>query len=227
MRLYDPSVLPPVTPQLLANTGLRALRLAIADPERCAVEGKVDGVRGLVTFDEDRRLGTRNRRGEPRQWLRGQPLEDSLRRLGNRLRILWHGTVLDGELVALDDERPSFPRLSNRILHGHDGIAVTYVIFDVLVSDGVSTMAQPYEERRAILSHLELNGTAWCTPDVFDDGERLFAAVVRQRLEGIVAKPLLSAYRPGERDWLKVKNRTYWRFGQELELTRSRRRAFV
>jgi ATP-dependent DNA ligase len=59
---------------------------------------------------------------------------------------------------------------------------------------------------------------------VFDDGPALFAAVVEQGLEGIVAKPRASTYRPGERDWLKVKNRSYWRFGQELELAQSRRR---
>jgi ATP-dependent DNA ligase len=45
---------------------------------------------------------------------------------------------------------------------------------------------------------------------------------VRQGLEGIVAKSRKGAYRPGERDWLKVKNRAYWRFGEELELARSR-----
>src|SRR5688500_7440791 len=93
-------MLPEFTPQLLGSAGLRPLRLAIADPGRNAIEGKVDGVRGLVTFEPGGLLGTRNRRGDVRQWLRGQPLEGALRRLGNRLPILWHGTVLDGELVA-------------------------------------------------------------------------------------------------------------------------------
>jgi bifunctional non-homologous end joining protein LigD len=124
--------------------------------------------------------------------------------------------VLDGELVAIEDSRPSFPRLANRVLHGPDGIAVTCVIFDVLVVDGDSTMTLPYaEERRAILERLGLEGPGGCTPAAFDDGERLFAAVLQQGLEGIVAKPLASTYRPGERDWLKVKNRGYWRLGQE------------
>jgi hypothetical protein len=27
-------------------------------------------------------------------------------------------------------------------------------------------------------------------------------------------------YRPGERGWIKVKHRGYWRFGQELESVR-------
>jgi hypothetical protein len=29
---------------------------------------------------------------------------------------------------------------------------------------------------------------------------------------GIVAKPLASPYRPGEREWVQAKNRRYWRF---------------
>ena len=142
-----------------------------------------------------------------------------------KLEALPEGLALDGELVAVDDDgRPSFPRLSNRVLHGHDGIVLTFVIFDVLAEDGKSTMALPYTARRSILERLDLHGASWCTPETFDDGERLFQAVVRQGLEGIVAKPLSSAYKPGGRDWLKVKNRRYWRFGQELELARSSRR---
>lgn len=34
-----------VTPHLVGNTGLRALRAAIAEPDRYACEPKVDGVR--------------------------------------------------------------------------------------------------------------------------------------------------------------------------------------
>jgi hypothetical protein len=61
--VYDLPMLPSVTPQLLGNAGLRPLRLAIADPDRYAIEGKVDGVRGLVTFDEGGRRGTPISRG--------------------------------------------------------------------------------------------------------------------------------------------------------------------
>ena len=48
-----------------------------------------------------------------------------------------------------------------------------------------------------------------------------------QGLEGIVAKPLASKYQPGERRWSKVKNRDYWRYGQELEAMQNRRRASI
>ncbi len=48
----------------------------------------------------------------------------------------------------------------------------------------------------------------------------MFAAVVGAELEGVVAKRLREPYRPGERGWLKTKNRAYWRFGQERDLAR-------
>ena len=48
-RRYHGQVVPPVLPQLVANDGPRALRQAIADPDRFACEPKVDGVRGLAS----------------------------------------------------------------------------------------------------------------------------------------------------------------------------------
>ena len=54
----------------------------------------------------------------------------------------------------------------------------------------------------------------------FDDGEALFAAVQAMGLEGIVSKRLSGAYRPGERGWVKTKNRAYWRFPLEVEAVR-------
>jgi hypothetical protein len=93
-------VLPAVVPQLVANNGLTALRAAIADPERYVVEPKVDGVRGLVRFGDGGRLDTCNRHGVRRDWLRGDEFEKGLRRLGDRLPVLWEGTVLDGELTT-------------------------------------------------------------------------------------------------------------------------------
>jgi bifunctional non-homologous end joining protein LigD len=176
-----------------------------------AFEVKWDGFRAIVSTLSG--LKIRSRRG----W-------DMTERVPE-LAELPEGLVLDGELIALgDDGLPSFPRLSERVLHGHEGIAVTYVIFDVLVHACESAMTLPYTERRQLLEQLDLNGPGWCTAEVFDDSEALFAAVVAQGLEGIVAKPRTSPYHPGEPGWLKVKNRSYWRFGQELELAQSRRR---
>jgi hypothetical protein len=67
-------MVPSVTPQLVGNNALVALRLAIADPGRFACEPKVDGVRGLVVYQPDGWLETRNRSGQRRVLTpRGQP----------------------------------------------------------------------------------------------------------------------------------------------------------
>ena len=38
-----------------------------------------------------------------------------------------------------------------------------------------------------------------------------------QEMEGVVAKRLNEPYRPGERSWIKTKNREYWRYEMERE----------
>jgi hypothetical protein len=69
-----------VVPQLCGAAGLKPLRAAIADPTRYAIEPKVDGVRGLVVFEPDGMLTTRNRRGEARTrgHRPGEPVCDEL-----------------------------------------------------------------------------------------------------------------------------------------------------
>src|SRR5919197_6397317 len=123
------------------------------------------------------------------------------------------GLVLDGELIVFgEDGRPSFPLLGLRVLHGRPAIPVTLVIFDLLRVEGGDVMCLPYAERRGLLEELDLHGPAWRTPEAFDDGEALLAATSAHGLEGIVAKRRHELYRPGERAWVKVKHRHYWRF---------------
>jgi bifunctional non-homologous end joining protein LigD len=86
---------------------------------------------------------------------------------------------------------------------------VSYVIFDLLWLDGRSLMGLPYEERRARLSELGLDGERWSAPEyVRGRGAELLAASAAQGLEGIVAKRLDCPYDPGRRSkgWIKVKN---------------------
>ncbi len=128
-----------------------------------------------------------------------------------------HRAVLDGELVAFDAAgRPSFGALQQRMHVASreqarrlaKGTPVTYVIFDLLWLDGHSLMEEPYSARREQLAALALEGPGWQTPDhVVGHGSELLQASVEQRLEGIVAKRLDSAYRPGHRggSWLKIK----------------------
>jgi bifunctional non-homologous end joining protein LigD len=134
------------------------------------------------------------------------------------LEVLPAGLLLDGELVAWgEDGRPSFPLLGEGILFRASGIAVTYLIFDVLALDGDSTMRLPHRKRRQLLDELNLSGPAWHTPPAWDDGEALWNVVCDRGLEGVVVKKRSAPYRPGERLWTKVKNRDYWRYPLELE----------
>lgn len=180
-----------------------------ADDDAWAFEIKWDGVRTVAYAEPGRlRLISRTGRDVTRQYPEIGPLS---RQLGSR-RV-----VLDGEIIAFDDGRPSFERLQSRINVTADTdirrlqrkVPVVYVIFDVLYVDGRSLMTSSYEQRRIELDSLQLSGPNWNVPDYQrGDGQVLLDATRSQRLEGVVAKRLSSIYNPGRRSrqWLKIKN---------------------
>jgi bifunctional non-homologous end joining protein LigD len=175
--------------------------------EGWSYEVKWDGFRAIVCTHDGLRV--RSRRGR------------NMAALLPELAELPDGLMLDGELVAWENGLPSFLRLCRRMLHGERGVAVTYLVFDVLYVDGESAMVLPYAERRRLLEELELTGPAWHTPCAFDDGEALYEVVCGRELEGVVAKRLSSPYRPDGRSWVKTRNPSYWRVGEEREGWRS------
>jgi len=123
--------------------------------------------------------------------------------------------ILDSELVVFDDEgRPRFELVQNSGV-GSKRQAVLQ-LFDVLAVDGTDTIELPYEDRRRLLDQLVEPGDNWVvSPYRVGNGEALLDATRERGLEGVMAKRLGSAYRPGTRskDWRKVKNR------QRVELT--------
>jgi bifunctional non-homologous end joining protein LigD len=178
--------------------------------EGWAAEIKWDGVRAIAYCRPGRvELQTRNLNDVSAQY-------PEVRRIARQLGA--RTAVLDGELVAFDDDGlPSFGRLQQRIHQTSDSVVrrrmkthpVTYVIFDLLHLDGEDLMAQPYTRRRELLEGLELDGESWQTPS-YSSGHaaELLGASAERGLEGIVVKRLNSAYAPGKRNgsWLKVKN---------------------
>jgi bifunctional non-homologous end joining protein LigD len=125
--------------------------------------------------------------------------------------------LLDGEVVAMVDGRPSFRGLAER-MHVRDPRRaerlaaerpVVLMVFDLLRLYGVSLLDRPLERRRATLERLELHGAHWQVPAAYDDGPALFAATREQGLEGIVSKRRTSRYQPGVRspDWVKLPHR--------------------
>ena len=125
--------------------------------------------------------------------------------------------TFDGEIVAFAEGVPHFPLVCDRLLHRDSSVPLTFVIFDVLALDGEATTHLPYRERRQLLERLKLGQGPWFVAETFDDGQALFSAVCDQGLEGVVAKRRSQSYRPGERAWVKTKNKAYWRYGEELE----------
>jgi bifunctional non-homologous end joining protein LigD len=129
------------------------------------------------------------------------------------LGALYDDMLLDGEVVALESGRPSFGALAER-MHVRDARKaerlsairpVTLMVFDLLRLYGTDLTAQPLAARREMLERLDLDGSHWQVPPVYDDGDELFAATSEQGLEGIVSKRLSSPYLSGRRsgDWLK------------------------
>jgi bifunctional non-homologous end joining protein LigD len=178
-----------------------------------AYEIKWDGFRALVSTEGPLRV--RSRRGWDMT-----PFVAFLDELPVR-------AVLDGEIVAFDgDGKPDFPLVCDAVLRRDSSIPLTFIAFDVLRVEGRSVIAKPYRDRRRILEQLGLRGSSWRTPEAFDDGEALWAAVCEHELEGVVAKRLHEPYVPGDRRWVKVKNRAYWRWELEREgAINSRRRS--
>jgi bifunctional non-homologous end joining protein LigD len=194
--------------------GIEPMKATLAelpkDEDAYGYEIKWDGVRAIAYCSGGRvRLESRNLRDITAQY-------PEIRALGRQLGA--RDAVLDGELVALDeDDRPSFQRLQRRMHLADDAVIrrrarevpVTYMLFDLLYLDGESTMPLAFEERRERLEELELAGDRWQTPSYHrGDGGALLAATAERGLEGIVAKRLDSPYLPGRRTtaWLKVKN---------------------
>jgi len=116
-------------------------------------------------------------------------------------------TVIDGEIVAVDDDgRPSFSALQNFT----SGAAIVYYVFDVMVLKGRDVTGEPLERRQALLERAVLPTLKEPVryPGSLDaDLRDLIHSVKAQGLEGLVAKRRDSRYEPGLRSgaWMKMR----------------------
>lgn len=124
-------------------------------------------------------------------------------------------TVIDGEVVALDEDgRPSFNRLQN---FGTGHAPLHFYIFDVLILAGKDIMCEPLTTRRELLEKRifpKLAEPIRFSPMLQASLADLIQSVKAQGLEGLVAKRADSRYEPGLRSgaWLKMRINQ----GQEL-----------
>ncbi|WP_282947920.1 ATP-dependent DNA ligase [Cellulomonas endometrii] len=125
------------------------------------------------------------------------------------------GTVLDGELVARRAGRVDFGALQRRVA-APDPAALTglvpaaFIAFDVIQRERADLRVQPFIERRMALEELAAGWTDPLTTSALtgDVGvaARWFRDLAGSGVDGLVAKGLDQAYRPGTRDWRKVKH---------------------
>jgi len=126
----------------------------------------------------------------------------------NPLANLPDETVIDGEIVALDEDgRPSFNSLQN---YGSTGAPLHFFIFDVLILKGKDVMGDPVTKRRELIEEHAFPRLAEPVrySPILDAALRaLIQSVKAQGLEGLVAKRADGKYEPGLRSgsWQKVR----------------------
>lgn len=195
--------LPPHVDPMLARIG------KAFDSDRHLFEVKWDGTRA-ITFVEGGRVRGHNRRR--RDVVPRYPELEALRAAED-------GLVLDGELVVLgSDGRPEFRGMLRREQARDEARArrlaaerpATYVVFDLLYRRGEALLRAPLVERRGQLEEVVAalgDPRVVVSQGVVGAGLAFFEEIRRLEIEGMVAKDLESAYRPGQRTdaWLKVK----------------------
>ena len=171
-------------------------------------EPKLDGIRTLAYISTaGTRLVSRTGRDQTSQY----PELANLARFVNAL-----SAVIDGEIVAPDEGRPSFERLQQRmnLVSARDidkarrQVPVVLYAFDLLWLDGRDLTGEPIEERRRVLEEVVTPvGPMLLTAIVDGDGLQLFEQARKHGFEGILAKKLGTRYVSGRRsrDWRKIK----------------------
>ncbi len=118
--------------------------------------------------------------------------------------------VLDGEVVALDEQgRSSFQLLQAREMEGRKS-PIYFYAFDLLQLDGKSLVSVPLEARKNVLEKLCAGAddpSIRYSGAIGGDARQLLNEVQRRGLEGIIGKLRHSVYEPGRRSgaWIKLK----------------------
>jgi len=160
-------------------------------------EPKFDGFRGLLYLSR----GGCHIRSKRSKLL--QRFAELARRVRAELNV--KNAILDGEVVALDDEG----RMDFRMLLSGRGW-LHYAAFDLLWLNGKDLRGMPLLTRKRRLEQLipTNNATLSRVLAVEEHGRELYDAAQRLDLEGIVAKRKADPYLP-KTVWYKVKNPAY------------------
>ena len=126
-----------------------------------------------------------------------------------------HDVILDGEVIAIKDNKPMpFQSVLRRFRRRHDiaeaqdAIEMVPNVFDILYLDGETLIDLPLEKRR---QHLESVVNRYIAPQVVSSDPREIEQTYKDALEagheGIMIKVPASPYSPGQRgkNWIKIK----------------------
>ena len=160
-----------------------------------------------IKLDGYRAVGVNPKQGKPALFSRsGKSFDETFPDVSKALATLPPGIVVDGEVVALDDQgRPDFHLLT----HSRSSAQrIRFFVFDVLVFKNEDVMAQPLLERRKLLQTLSIESEIIKLLEYYQTSAGQMLDVIRQHsLEGVVAKRLDSPYEPGRRTGAWVKHR--------------------
>ena len=164
-------------------------------------ELKFDGIRAIAVKD-DRKVNLISRNGNELR-ARFPEIVEAIKNL------VVSDCVIDGEVVALDEEgRSSFQLLQALEMEGRKS-PVRFYVFDLLQLDGKSLIKLPLKQRKTLLAEICENAgdPIRFSSEIGSDATRLLAEIKRRGLEGIVGKQRNSAYEPGRRSgaWIKLK----------------------
>ena len=199
----------PFPQELVLARSARRLPTATALPGGSVYEPKFDGYRALLFVDDGRcRIQSRRRQDITASF------PDIAAVAGDQLPS---GLVLDGELVVWIDDRLDFSELQVRLASAAEAgrrahaRPSTFMAFDLLCVGGQDVRSDPLRDRRAAIEAVlaDTGRVMKMAPQTSQrsEAEAWMAEYLAGAagFEGIVAKGAEQPYRPGKRDWLKIR----------------------
>lgn len=178
----------------------------VFDSKEYLYEVKYDGIRVLVFVSKDK-VVIRSRYGID--------ITGLFPEMKVLCKMVKDDVIFDGEIIMLDNNKVSFSKLQKRIhLKNKKTIEflsktnpVIFICFDVIY-EGKDLINLSLLERKDVLSNYKDNDVFIKSTYVIGDGTKLFNAIKKLDMEGIVAKKINSKYLVNERsdNWLKIKN---------------------
>jgi ATP-dependent DNA ligase len=185
---------------------LPSKKAAFAEPMEClAVARLPEGAQWLweIKLDGYRAIAVKSGQVVTLHSRTGKSLNKKFRYIVEPLRELPDGTVVDGELVALDDQgRPTFNLLQNST---SEASRIHYFLFDLLCFKDRDLTRLSLIERRVLLKSLNVGDERIKMSECIEaSATEMLSAVRDQGLEGIVGKRKDSVYEPGKRSGLSL-----------------------